>query len=83
MSKPRKTYLSYIEETPKHYSILKRVAADGVRRSVANSKEKGLYITYREGDAIVREYPDGRKEVIENLENNDIQVEVGAKHTLS
>ena len=54
-----------------------------MRESVAASKDQGLYITYREGDRILREYPDGKKEVIGNLENEDIRVEVGAKRALS
>lgn len=83
MSRSKKTYLSYIEETPKHYPLLKKVVAKGVRESVAASKDQGLYITYREGDRILREYPDGKKEVIGNLENEDIRVEVGAKRVLS
>ena len=81
--KSKTSRLSYIEETPKHHKKLEEVARASVRESIASAKEAGLYITYARGTEIVREYPDGKIEVIGNLKYEPLKVEPGKKLTLS
>lgn len=80
--KSRTKTLTYIEETPKHHDELVRVARQGVRESIAESKSAGLYITYAKGSDIVREYPDGSLEVIGTLDESPSTVAPGTKITL-
>ena len=83
MSKKRTKTLTYIEETPKHHDELVKVARQGVKESIAESKSAGLYITYAKGTNIVREYPDGSIEVIGSIDESPTTVEPGTKITLS
>ncbi|MEQ8927242.1 MAG: hypothetical protein RLO81_15585 [Fulvivirga sp.] len=83
MSKKRTRYLSYIEETPKHYSKLHKVAKNGVKKSLARAKKSGLYITYLKDGIIVREYPDGQITEVGRVEHESITVEIGTGAKLS
>lgn len=81
-SKKKFEYLSYIEETRKHYGILKTVAANATKRAVIITKSHKLPLTYKEGMKIVREYSNGRKEVIGLVKEPPIKVTKGATITL-
>ena len=81
--KKRVNTLTYIEDTPKHHVKLERVAKKSVKESIEESKEKGLYITYAKGSSIVREYPDGRIEIIGKIEGKPTAVKQGERHQLS
>lgn len=74
--------LYYIEETPKHRNELRRVARASVRKKLKSAKKSGLFITYARGSEIVREYPDGKIEVVGKLNSEPIKVEQGEKFTL-
>lgn len=82
MATQRAKRLSYIEETPKHYGKLKSIVKEGVKTSIAKSRDQGLYITYKRGNEIIREYPDGRIEVIDHLFFHPRKVKIGTKCTL-
>ena len=84
MGKKKKTdYLSYIEETKKHYGKLEKLASDATKKAIQDAKAKDLYITYQEGKKVVREYSDGRKEVIGEVEEPLLKVDLGSEHFLS
>lgn len=78
----RRKTLSYIEETPKHHGQLVKVVVRGVRKGIASAKEAGHYITYARGSEIVREFPNGRIEVIGRLNNTPVTIDQDAKLTL-
>lgn len=75
--------LNYIEETPKHRSKLRQVAITSVRNKIQSAMDHGLFITYSNGSQIVREYPDGKIEVVGQLNSQPKKVEQGSKFTLS
>lgn len=81
--KKRINTLSYIEETPKHHGELVKVARKSVRQSIQAAKNAGLYITYAKNSEIVREYPDGRLEVIGVIDGRPTKVEPGSRIELS
>ncbi|MCF8462161.1 MAG: hypothetical protein K9G46_15675 [Flavobacteriales bacterium] len=65
LSKKKRTdYLTYIEETPIHWDKLDKLAKVASREAVKESKSQNVAITYLENEKIIREYPNGRKEVI-------------------
>ena len=77
--KNRVDTLSYIEETPKHHQKLISVARKGVKQSITAAKDAGLYITYAKGSKIVREYPDGRIEIIGIIKEEPTIVKQGSR----
>ena len=81
--KKRTAYLSYIEETRKHLTALQKVAAEATRKAIRLAKSKNLFITYKDGDKIVREYKNGDKEIIGVITEPSISVEIGKKIFLS
>ncbi|MEM8894844.1 MAG: hypothetical protein AAGC88_09720 [Bacteroidota bacterium] len=82
MAKKKTKTLTYIEETPKHHNELVKVARRGVKESIQEAKDAGLYITYVKGSEIVREYPDGRLETIGAITEPPTIVEPGTQITL-
>lgn len=83
MATKRANRLSYIEETPKHFPKLRRVVKRGVKVSIERSQGRGLYITYKRGNEIIREFPDGCIEVIGLLDSQPRRVKVGSKSHLT
>ena len=81
--KKRTEYLSYIEETRKHLTTLQKVASQATRKAIRLAKSKNLFITYQEGNNIIREYKNGGKEVIGIITEPPIDVEIGKKIFLS
>ena len=81
--KKKTDYLSYIEDTKKHYPKLEKIASDATRRAIGAAKAQDLFITYQEGEQIVREHRDGTREVIGQVTKPILKVEVGSECTLS
>lgn len=52
-----------IIETPKH-KVFQRMCCEAGLFAVKEAKDKGLPITYVENEEIIKEYADGRKEVL-------------------
>ncbi len=69
--------LSYIEDTIKHRSILINTVKTAARKAIIRAKGENLFITYRDGDQIIREYGDGKKEVIGKIDSVPLKVKVG------
>jgi len=57
-----------LEELENAGQILNELAAKASKSAIAEDKALRLAITYLLDDKIVREYPDGRIEVVRNLE---------------
>jgi hypothetical protein len=76
--KKKSQYLSYIEETRKHHTILNSVASSATRDAVSTARAQSLTITYREGVSIVREDISGRKVIVGKIEEPSIKVTKGA-----
>ena len=83
MRKSRTSYLSYIEETPKHFDMLQRVAKAATIAAIKRAKKKNLSITYLEDNWIIRESADGRKERIKHITTLSRNVNAGDKRVLS
>ena len=77
--KKRTAYLSYIEETRKHYTILQKVASKATAKAIRLAKSKNLFITYQLGNSIVREYKNGDKVIIGVITEPFIEVEIEKK----
>lgn len=76
--KKKSEYLSYIEETRKHYGTLDSVAARATKRAAFITKSQNLPLTYKKGDVVIREYSNGQKEIIGNIDNPSSKVTIGA-----
>lgn len=81
--KKKTDYLSYIEDTKKHYPKLEKIASDATRKAICAAKAQDLFITYQEGKQIVREHRDGTREVIGQVAEPTLKVEVGSERILS
>lgn len=66
--KKRTEYLSYIEDTVKHRPKLIKLAQEASRKAIKEAKAHDVAITYFDGKSIIREQPDGSKEVIDRVE---------------
>ena len=75
----RAKYLSYIEDTPKHYSKLADIAKQATKAAVEDAHAKGLTVTYLKGEDIVREHADGTVTKVGRVENNRRKIAVGTK----
>lgn len=75
-------YLSYIEETRKHIGQLKNVAAEATSKAAILTQSKNLPITYKEGNFIIREYSDGKKEKIGTISQPSLKVKKGGTFQL-
>ena len=80
--KKKTVYLSYIEETKVHFDTLKFVAEKATKKAYMLTKERKLPITFKLGNKIVREFSDGRQEVLETLKATTIKVKEGATRQL-
>lgn len=82
MSRSRTSYLSYIEETPKHFNQLQRVARTATIAAIRRAKKKNLSITYLEDGWIIREDAEGKKFKIKAVTNKFRKVNAGEKFSL-
>jgi len=55
--------------TPR-YAYFQRMCSEAGLFAVKEAKDKGLPITYVENEEIVKEYADGRKEILGRIEPN-------------
>lgn len=76
-------YLSYLEETRKHHSIIDKVAKSSTKKAIAASHKKSVPITYMEGEEILKVGPKGKKTVVGVVKNNRRKVSIGGKTTIS
>lgn len=77
--KSKTEYLSYIEETPKHSPIIGKAASTATNNARRRALNNGLYVTYLDGNKIVREYPDGRKETMKTIQEQSITMSKNGK----
>lgn len=83
MRKSRTSYLSYIEETPKHFNKLQRVAKSATLAAIKRAKNRNLTVTYLEDGWIVREAATGKKEKVKRIVSPLRKVNAGDKYSLS
>jgi len=76
-------YLTYLEETRKHHSVIAKVAKSSTRKAIAASHKKTVSVTYMEGEQIVKVSHEGRNSVVGVVKNNRRKVKKGAKTTIS
>ena len=62
--------MSTISESSKSRKGKQRLFSQAGMIAVADARNKGLPITYASGDRVVREYPDGKIEVLGTIENS-------------
>ncbi|WP_118973958.1 hypothetical protein [Taibaiella koreensis] len=81
----RTSYLSYIEETPKQYVQLEKVARQATRRAVAAARRQKIAVSYLEDGWVVREKPDGMKQKLFKVQVNALipKLKAGATFKLS
>jgi hypothetical protein len=72
--KNRTAYLSYIEETSKHFEMLNNVATNATKDARKSALENGMFVTYLDGNKIMREYPSGHTRTFKTLEESSILV---------
>jgi hypothetical protein len=83
MHRSRTSYLSYIEETPKHFDKLQRVAKSATFAAIKRAKNSNLSITYLEDGWIVRERANGEKIKVKHIKSLSKKVNAGEKYSLS
>lgn len=66
--------MSTINESSKSWKKKQRLFSQAGMIAVADARNKGLPITYATGDRVVREYPDGKIEVLGTIENAPMPV---------
>ncbi len=76
-------YLSYIEDTKKHHTLIEKEAKIAVKKAIADAHKKKIPVTYMEGEQIIKEQANGKKEVIGKVRNDRRKVTVGEKTTIS
>lgn len=76
-------YLTYLEETRKHHSIIEDVAKTSTKKAIAASHRRSVPVTYMEGEEIVKVSHNGIKKVVGLVKNNRRKVKKGGKTTLS
>lgn len=79
----KKKYLTYLEETKKHHSVIEAVAKSSTKKAIAASHKESVPVTFLEGKMIVKVGPKGKKTVVGTIKNNRRKVKVGAKTTIS
>lgn len=80
MEKTNKTqYLTYIEETPKHHDLLKKIVKRSGESARKKSKSYNVSITYLEGQKIIKQDSEGNKIILKNIEQTPKTVKVGTK----
>lgn len=79
----KKKYLTYLEETKKHHSVIEKVVESSTKKAIEHSHSKSVPVTFLEGERIVKVGPEGKKTVVGTVKNNRRKVKVGAKTTIS
>ena len=79
----RTKYLSYLEETRKHHSIIDKVAKSSTKKAIVASHKKSIPVTYMEGEEILKVGPEGKKTVVGVVKNNRRKVSVSGKTKIS
>lgn len=72
--KSKTEYLSYIEETSKHIGKINKVASKATKNARERALNNGNYVTYLDGDKIIKEYPSGRKIIIKTITESSLSV---------
>jgi len=54
-----------IEDDPSRHDEIDKIAKEATKKAFKNAKKAGVAVTYREGDRIITEFPDGKIEIIE------------------
>jgi len=79
----KKKYLTYLEDTRKHHSVIEKVAITSTRKAIADSHRKSVAVTFMEGETIIKVAPNGKKSIVGTVKNNRRKVKVGAKTRIS
>jgi len=79
----KKKYLTYLEDTRKHHSVIEKEAKSSTKKAIAASYRESVPVTFMEGEQIVKVGPKGRKSTIGKVKNNRRKVKVGTKTTIS
>lgn len=66
--------MSYIEETSKHIGKINKAASKATKKAREKALNNGTYVTYLEGDKIIKEYPSGRKITLKTIAESSISV---------
>lgn len=82
MPKKKTAYLSYIEDTKKHYSKIEDMAVCAVKNAIKEAKDKKLDITYFDGENIIKESFSGETIIIQPKHIERRKVKIGSKATL-
>lgn len=61
---PQTSNFSDIENSPRGRNIIRKLVADAGRAAASEAKAVGLPRVFARGNTIIREYSDGRKEII-------------------
>jgi hypothetical protein len=83
MKQEKIKYLSYIEETPKHFGELSELARTAALRAVRNAKSHNLPVTFAHDGWIVREDPTGNRVKVSRIEKLPKKARPGVKFQLS
>ena len=75
-------YLSYIEETRKHHTIIDAIAGESSRIAIEESLAASVPVTYLEGETIVQVDSKGGKKIVGTVENHRRKVTIGARTVL-
>lgn len=81
MRRSRTSYLSYIEETPKQYVQLEKVARQATRLAVATARKRKITVTYLEDGWVIRENPDGEKQRLVKIDKSSTSPKLNAGAT--
>lgn len=82
MKQVKTKYLSYIEETPKHYSELRDLAKIAASKAITNAKAHNLPVTFVKDGWIVREDPKGHQIKVSKIEKAPRKTRPGVKFQL-
>ncbi|GGM83914.1 hypothetical protein GCM10010967_14670 [Dyadobacter beijingensis] len=82
MKQGKTKYLSYIEETPKHYSELRDLAKIAASKAVTSAKAHNLPVTFVEDGWIVREDATGNQIKVSKIDKLPRKTRPGAKFRL-
>lgn len=72
-------YLTYIEETKKHHSLIEEIAKKSVKNAIKNTQNKLVDVTYLQGGKIVVEKPNGLITLVQQLPLKQRKVQIGEK----
>ncbi len=77
MKSERTKYLSYIEETKKHHSMLGEVAKLSSSLAIKKNRKNSVAITFLEGEEIIKIDAEGNRIVLGSIEMNRRKVKIG------